>query len=256
MSSCCPPNSEPAREASPYVGSSKVFGKTCLYVAGPATTRVGVLAFPDMFGCDSGRTKEDVDRLAQEGYVVVLVDLTNGVWPTSSEEVQANLAEWMRKTDYDSVMKPSIDDAIAYLKQEAQVEDIVCYGYCLGSWVGARLSTLSPSVIKGNVSFHPSWTWENMVNGEGALEKLTDAITVPQLLLSVSNDPDAVRTGGLVEKILKEKSDIASLSEVVDFEHVKHGWVNRGDLSDEKVKIAVDEAWGRARAFIKKITTQ
>ncbi|TMW69566.1 hypothetical protein Poli38472_001722 [Pythium oligandrum] len=254
MSSCCPPGSEPARETSSHVGSVKSFGNSNLYVAGPPTAKVGVLAFPDIFGYDSGRSKEDADRLGrEEGYAVVIVDAANGDWIDLESDVYSLAGAWLKTKDYDSVVKPRIDDAIAYLKQEAKVESICSYGYCFGGWVGARLSTLDNPVIKGHVSFHPSWVVEQLVNGEGAVEKMTEAIKVPQLLLSASNDPDFVRSGGSVDQILKTNKSIASLSDVVDFEYVVHGWVNRGDLSDAKVKASADEAWERARAFFKSL---
>ncbi|TMW61457.1 hypothetical protein Poli38472_012648 [Pythium oligandrum] len=257
MSSCCPPGSEPARATSPHDGEVKQFGQTSLYVAGPATAKVGVLAFPDIYGWGSGHTKQDADRLGQEGYAVVLVDLTKGDYIKESDEVGDVLGGWLAQTDYNMLVKPSIDDAIAYLKQVAQVEHIVSYGYCYGAWVGARLATESPSPIKGNVSFHPSWLIENMVSGgPGTVEKLAEAINAPQLVLSASNDPENIRPGGSVEKILKAKPDVSVLSEVADFEYVKHGWVNRGDLSDDKVKATAEDAWRRARAFFTAVTTQ
>ncbi|TMW64446.1 hypothetical protein Poli38472_013068 [Pythium oligandrum] len=232
MSACCPPESEPARPTSPFVGDIKQFGQTSLYVAGSATA------------------KEDADRLGQEGYVVVIVDVTKGDYFKEDDDIKVLIGEWLIRTDYSTVLKPSIDDAIAYLKQEAQVDHILSYGYCYGAWIGARLSTDSPPRIEGHVSFHPSWLTENSTNGgPGTMEKMTEAIKVPQLLLSGSNDPAQFHPGNSVEKILKANPTIGVLSQVVDYEYVKHGWVNRGDLSDEKVKAAADDAWSRARAF-------
>ncbi|TMW64447.1 hypothetical protein Poli38472_013069 [Pythium oligandrum] len=253
MSSCCPPGSEPPRAASPHVGEIKRFAQTDLYVAGPRSAKVGVLAFTNVFGWDSGRTKQDADRLGEKGYAVVIVDVTKGDWMRMEDDIDATMGPWLRRTDYDNLVKPSIDDAIAYLQQEARAQQIVSYGYCYGGWIGARLSTVSPPLIKGHVSFHPSWVMEKMLHGEDAVEKMTEAIKVPQLLLSASNDPGFVRTGGSVERILKANPDISSLSEVVDYEYVRHGWVNRGDLTDEKVKAAVGDAWERTYEFFEKI---
>ncbi|TMW69536.1 hypothetical protein Poli38472_001692 [Pythium oligandrum] len=391
MSSCCPAGSEPPRATSPHVGSIKRFGNTDLYITGPATAKVGIISYPDVFGYDSGRSKLDADRLAQEeGYAVVVVDVTGGNYMGMDSTMDQG-AVWLKARDFNRDIKSHVEDAIVYLKQEAQVQAICTYGYCFGAWVGARVTVNADPVLKGHVSFHPSWIAELLLEGEGAVEKMTKgitipqlllaasndpdfgrsksdadrlaqeegyvvvvvdvtdgnymstestvqeramclkaqdfnqeirphvedalaylkqgvqvevicsygyclggwvggrmstgvepllkghvsfhpswiietlfesanavekmtkAITVPQLLLSASNDPDFVREGGSGEQILKAKPEIGSLSGVVNFDDVVHGWVNHGDLNDPKVKASVDEAWSRARAFFKSV---
>ncbi|GAB9476859.1 hypothetical protein Gpo141_00013917, partial [Globisporangium polare] len=81
--SCCPPTALSAVQGDPTatVGFTTKFNNTNLYVAGPAagtTVKVGLISLPDIFGPDSGRTKEDADNLAKLGYAVVVVDLTGG----------------------------------------------------------------------------------------------------------------------------------------------------------------------------------
>ncbi|GMF12499.1 unnamed protein product [Phytophthora lilii] len=75
------------------------------------------------------------------------------------------------------------------------------------------------------------------------------AHSVPQLLLSAGNDPEFVREGGSLEKILKAKADIGAQCEVVDFPDVIHGWVNRSDLENPVNKAAVMKAWHAAVKF-------
>ncbi|KAJ8523897.1 hypothetical protein ON010_g17221 [Phytophthora cinnamomi] len=156
---------------------------------------------------------------------------------------------WLNQYSFDNFAGARIADAIAYLQQEAGVESISSYGYCWGGYLGAAQSASDNPVIKGHVSFHPSWAAENTLHGPGSVEKLAERITVPQLLLSAGNDPDFVREGGSVEKILKAKADIGELSDVVDFPDVIHGWVNRGDLQDPTTKAAVMKAWHAAVKF-------
>ncbi|KAG6614224.1 putative endo-1,3-1,4-beta glucanase [Phytophthora cinnamomi] len=245
--SCCPVNMEPARATAPASGAIKTFGKTNLFVTGPAKAKAGVLSLPDIFGIDSGRTQQDAEALGQLGYAVVVVDAADGDYktPDNKDDVLA----WLNQYSFDNFAGARIADAIAYLQQEAGVESISSYGYCWGCYLGAAQSASANPVIKGHVSFHPGWLVENMLHGPGSVEKLAERITVPQLLLSAGNDPDFVREGGSVEKILKAKVDIGELSDVVDFPDVIHGWVNRGDLQDPTTKAAVMKAWHAAVKF-------
>lgn len=143
-------------------------------------------------------------------------------------------------------------NAIAYLQEEVGVQSISSYGYCWGAYVGAKQSALSTPVIKGHVSFHPSWMAEQLVNGEGALQKMTEAISVPQLLCAAGTT-SLVSEGGVVEQILKAKPDIAELSNVVNFPDMIHGWVCRGDIEDSATKEAVKKAWHLAINFTQKV---
>lgn len=265
--SCCPPEMEPPRATvGGQRGSTVTFGQTSLFVTGPAQARAGVLAFPDVFGVDSARVKQDAEKLGELGYAVVVVDLAHGDYMSGG-----NLPEWLLKVlnsvgiatfvmrrwlakhSYEKEAAQSIRDALTFLQSEAGVESVSSYGYCWGAWIGAVHCASENPVVKGHVSFHPSWAAENLLYGDGAVEKLTKRITVPQLLLAASNDPEFVSGGGSVERILKDNPGISALSKVVDFPDAIHGWVNRGDLDDPRTKANVVKAWEEAIAFTKSV---
>lgn len=257
--SCCPVTALPAvaGDASAILGFTTKYNNTTLYVAAPAagtTAKVGLLAFPDIFGTDSGRTKADADNLAKLGYAVVVVDLTNGEYLTPAG--LSGIKDWCVKYSFANVLGASIQDAIAYLQSEYKSESFVTYGYCYGGWVGAQQSALPTPIIKGNISFHPSWALENLLNGEGAVEKLAGRITVPQLLLAASDDPLFVREDGSVIKILSDKPETSAHSSALNFPDVNHGWVNRGDLEKPEVKASVAKAWHTAIKFIQTVAPQ
>uniref|UniRef100_K3WXS0 Dienelactone hydrolase domain-containing protein n=1 Tax=Globisporangium ultimum (strain ATCC 200006 / CBS 805.95 / DAOM BR144) TaxID=431595 RepID=K3WXS0_GLOUD len=254
--SCCPVTALPAVQgAAAIVGATKQFKSTSLFVAQPATpTKVGILALPDIFGLDSGRTKADAEALAQLGYAVAVVDLTSGDY--MEPEKMSEFGSWLAKNTFEDVLSVHLQEAIEFLQSEFKVESIVSYGYCWGGYVGARQSALRNPIIKGNVSFHPSWGVENMVNGEGAVEKLTERITVPQLLLAAGDDPAFVRENGSVIKILWDKPETSAHSQVIDFPDMNHGWVNRGDVEKPEVKAGVAKAWHTALKFIQTVAPQ
>jgi dienelactone hydrolase len=239
---------EPARACAGGQGATKKHGNTTLFVTGPASAKAGVLSFPDIFGVDSGRIKQDAEALGKLGYAVAVVDLTDGDWIDPND--MSGMVEWLKKYTIEAI-ESKLRDVIEYLEKEAGVTSISSYGYCWGGWVGAALSAGANPVLKGHVSFHPSWKVEGLQKGDGAVEKMAERITtVPQLLLAAGNDPENVREGGSVQKILKAQAGIVGeLSDVVDFPDVVHGWVNRGDLEDATIKENVKKAWHAAIKF-------
>lgn len=249
--SCCPVTAVPAVAGHDFRGAI-TYGQASIYVTGPSTAKAGILAFSNIFGPDSGRTQQDADDLGRLGYVVVLVDLAAGEYPIP-ETYLDTWHDWLKLQDFESVLLPRIQDAMAYLKTEAHVTSFASYGYCWGGWVGAHLSTLAMVDFKGHVSFHPSWQVENMLHGEGSVEKLARRIVVPQLLLSACDDCDFLQAHGSVHQILTANLSIAALSDVVDFPDMHHGWVNRGDLSDEAVRAGVQKAWHAAINFLQNV---
>lgn len=256
MSSCCPANAEPSRAAvGAASGTVTTSGRATFYQTGPAAARVGLLAFTDIFGPDSGRSKQDADRLGQLGYAVLLLDLTDGDW-VGLRPTRDGMPEWLRQYDFESYLAPRIADAVAYLESSVGVQQIASYGYCWGAWVGARLSAVDKPAIRGHVSFHPSWRVENVLLGDSAVEQLAARIKVPQLLLSAGNESDFVKANGSVHKILSENVALSAQSDVVDFPDVNHGWVNRGDLEQPAVKAAVADAWHAAIKFFQAVAGQ
>lgn len=251
--SCCPVTAEPPRGAAPSTGAIKKFGQTTLYVTGPATAKAGVIAFPDIFGLDSGRSKADADTLGRLGYAVVLVDLVDGDYLDADSDFQSGLGAWFAKYTFDGQFSARINDAVQYLKTEASVQSLASYGYCWGSWVGATYTASAAPAVNGHISFHPTWIVENMLKGDGAVDKLAESVKVPQLLLAAGDDPAFVKPNGSVHKILAARSDIGAKSNVVEFPTENHGWVHRGDLANPATKKAVMEAWHAAVKFIQTV---
>lgn len=258
--SCCPVTALPAVQGDGGVtGSLQTFNNTTLYVAAPTggvrSARVGLIGIPDIFGLDSGRVKADAEHLAKLGYAVTVVDATHGDYLVPGK--LSGLKDWVAKNSFENVLGASLQDAIAFLKSEFQVASIVSYGYCWGGWVGAQQSALPEPMLKGNISFHPSWALENMLRGDGAVEKLAERINAPQLLLAAKDDPAFVRENGSVITILQSKTgDVSKHSSALDFPDVNHGWVNRGDLGKPEVKASVAKAWHTALKFIQTVAPQ
>lgn len=240
--------------ADAHKGALKTFGKTSLYVTGAPTAKVGVLSFPDIFGFETGRAKADADSVGVLGYAVVVVDVAAGAYMDPNDK-SASMPDWLRAHAYDGEVALRIEDALQYLKTEAQVEHVVAVGYCYGAWLGAKLSARDDIGLLGNIAFHPSWMVENMLHGDGAVEKMVAELKAPQLMVLSGDEPALLREGGKVAATLQARDDhnIGKLSQVKDFPQMKHGFVMRGDVSDEAVKDAVMHAWHLAVKFLQTV---
>ncbi|KAF0692786.1 hypothetical protein As57867_016105, partial [Aphanomyces stellatus] len=219
--SCCPPNSLPAVPTKSDIAPIKVGSTDVFFWENPSTDRA-VLVFPDVFGCDSDRTKDNAAKLSAF-YKVILIDL-------SAEYIAdlSNVAEWIKARPFETFVG-KIDEVVAHFKAVHGVAKFGAMGYCWGAWVVARYSALPSTPLSAGISFHPSWGAENFFGGDGAGEKLAHLIHPPQLVLAAGNDPAWLKPGGSVEKTLQARG-IAS--KFRDFPDVVHGWVNRGDLAE------------------------
>jgi len=116
-------------------------------------------------------------------------------------------------------------------------------GACWGAYV--LMKACASDKIKVGVSFHPS-----LKNKPETIEELAKGIKCPQLILAAGNDPEEVKEGGIVERILKEK-EFGDKIKVKTFEEMKHGWMIRGDMNDERVARDVKSAMEMSLEYLK-----
>ncbi|CAK4659471.1 hypothetical protein LEN26_001781 [Aphanomyces euteiches] len=230
--SCCPPNSLPPNPTKSDIEPIKV-GSTNVFFYDNSSSTSLVLVFPDLFGTDSGRTKENCAKLSAH-YKVALVDISDDYVTDMSK-----IPEWIPAHPFDSFVA-KINEVVDHFKTVHGVTKIAAEGYCWGAWVVAKYSAYPSNALSAGISFHPSWGAEQFFNGEGSGAKIAEHITVPQLILAAGNDPDWLKPGGEVEKILESRGIASKLRE---FPTATHGWVNRGDLNDPVVAKDYHGAW-------------
>lgn len=97
-------------------------------------------------------------------------------------------------------------------------------GFCWGVFPIFKAS--ASGKVHVAVDFHPSLQVTSQTP-----EELAEAVKCPHLIVPGGNDPDFIKEGGSVEKVLKSKP-FGDKVVVKTFKDMKHGWVNRGDLSD------------------------
>jgi len=245
--SCCPPGSHPA-VAPPkdykLKGEDVDLDGHTVYVSGKDGKRTaGIVLFPDIFGLDSGRTKQIVDEFAQEGFVAVLVDvfgkdLFNGDW--------GKLTDWVKKYPWDKLN--SIVGKLTTYLEGLGVKSFGILGFCWGTYAVVKAS--ASGKFAAGVHFHPSHPKIGGIFDEDEKAMIT-AIKCPQLICAAGNDPASVKPGGLSEEILNKK-DFGKENQFVNFPDMQHGWTNRGDISDPKIAKDVQKAVDLATAFFKK----
>eukprot|EP00051_Salpingoeca_urceolata_P016597 m.221800 g.221800 ORF g.221800 m.221800 type:complete len:259 (-) comp18726_c0_seq3:105-881(-) len=251
---CCPPGSWPSLKVD-YTpqGKEETIGDMACYVASPdAPTEKAVIVIPDIFGVNSGRIKAICDQLATEGFLVVEPDFFRGEPFPEGGDVPKDLPAWCKRFPADKVFGDVNDHVVPYLEGKG-IKSIGLWGFCWGSWAIFHIcaNPAVPASIKGGVNCHPSlkleaWVWES------SPVELADKVTKPQLLNSASNDPDFVLEGGDVINKLKAKPFGADC-DVKNFGDMQHGWVNRGDISQEAVARDVRLAIERGVAFLQKV---
>jgi len=194
----------------------------------------------DIFGFDSGRTRQTADLFAERGYLVIIPDWYRGTWcdPSSPGVAQflTNQSDWT-KLDRDWQ-----DKVIPFAKKKGATS-LGCLGTCWGSYCVIRQS--SHPLVKAGVSWHPSHSFIASLMKEDEKE-LLENIKCDQYFMPAGEDDPATKNGGLGEKIL------ASRLQILEFPTMRHGWTVRGDLSDENVEKDVKKAIEEALSFFNK----
>ena len=241
-SACCPPGSWPALKApADYVpvGQVSSLGDLPIYTSGSPGDRA-ILVWPEVFGWE-GRMKNICDQLGSEGYFVVMPDHMRG--ETMATGGQGFLKKW---ADYNSVTGRDITEKLLpYLKQNG-VTKIGAIGFCWGAWVIHRASAAGVPLLCG-AGCHPSVRLENMASDSADTElELAGKVRCPMLLAAAGNDPENVKEGGAVSELLKKRFPS---SVVRSFPAQQHGWVSRGDVTDDTVANGVRDAMSLCQDF-------
>ncbi|OQS06094.1 hypothetical protein THRCLA_01839 [Thraustotheca clavata] len=275
---CCPPGSLPAcptNDDSPPI----LLGSTKAYFYDNSTSSVCILVFPDVFGPTSGRTKEYCVKLSSM-YKVALLDLVDDYiiqdeTRPSDVTVNANstrnvklgekimsaishpfqklsskvkMIKWAKSHPFEQLLI-NINGAVEHLKNQHHVTTFAGIGYCWGSWVLGKYAGVPNSPLAAGVHCHPSWRVEDIYHGPNSGKRMTNTINSPQLLLCAGNDPEWLHPGGVVDEALKAKS-FGLQCKVVLFKSMIHGWVIRGDITNDEVAVGVNEAWETIYPFL------
>eukprot|EP00090_Calanus_glacialis_P028045 TRINITY_DN4481_c0_g1_i1.p1 TRINITY_DN4481_c0_g1~~TRINITY_DN4481_c0_g1_i1.p1 ORF type:complete len:242 (+),score=74.77 TRINITY_DN4481_c0_g1_i1:39-764(+) len=193
----------------------------------------------DIFGFNSGRTKELADLLAESGFLVVMPDYFRG---TFQDPTKPGALEFLKRTTQWTDIKRDWETKIKPTAIQHGAKKFGSFGTCWGSYPVIRFSSLPEFVV--GVSAHPSHTKISMVLGEQEADILAK-ISCDQLFLPAGNDGPEVKKGGLAQQMLKETLQIT------EFPEMNHGFLSRGDMTNPAVARDVRLAVQKIVAFFK-----
>jgi dienelactone hydrolase len=248
--SCCPPGSWPALEAQPgsYNGREEDIGNGVMaYVVEPKTTCIGgLLSFQDIYAYDSARTKGVADQFAEFGFTVVHVNYIGSDVYTNDQ----NLFEWVKAHSYADLIKPRlVETVIPYLKGKVGDLKIGAVGFCWGCYIAFQ-ACADPDVkefISATSLFHPTLQLNGAFDNDPECNDVAEHVTCPTLFVPAGNDPEFLGQDGSVMKILQKS---CGSSQSIVMPDMKHGFVNRGDISEPDVKRDVQATLERAMNFL------
>mmetsp|Transcript_18423 Transcript_18423/g.29974 ORF Transcript_18423/g.29974 Transcript_18423/m.29974 type:complete len:277 (-) Transcript_18423:2236-3066(-) len=266
VSACCPGDSHGAVEApSGYENKGTLVplrakgGKSLeLYVTKPEeSTERAVMVLHDIFGTDSGRTKQICDDLASQGYVVVMPNLVqNEPW---EEEPASGLGKlfqlfrsirWINGNKWSIIGPLLMDTCLDYLKGELGCKSVGLICFCWGCYPMVHMLSENRDELKCGIGFHPSL--QVFLGCMESRSKYCKQIQVPIMSLSAKPDPSDIKPNGLWENDMKESNQRYGDCVFREFTDMLHGWVNRGDLSDPMIKRDFEESMSLAKDFLDK----
>jgi len=236
--SVCPIGSEPYLAATyKSIGTEHILegGDLPCYIVGDGPKSL-IFGY-DVFGFNGGRTRLMCDQFASAGYSVILPDFFRG-----DSAVKHENFGFVQQYTWAKVNKDLTQSIYPYLNQRG-IRRIGFIGACWGAYIAMK--ACASQNINVGISFHPS-----LKNKPETIEELARGVTCPQLILAAGNDPEEVKEGGIVERILKEK-EFGEKVKIKTFEDMKHGWMIRGDLEREEVARDVKIAMEMSLDFLK-----
>jgi len=244
------------------------------YVVGQGSA--AIIVAHDIFGVRSGRTRQICDDLADAlGVIVVAPYFFNGdgcgglvsgpavenfmsPLPGSVQRsflprfFQAlwHLPTWYREfksTTWEAIAPKLYDNIVPKVKSRG-AKKIGLLGYCWGGWFNCHASS-SPEFACA-VGFHPSPVRVAKNLGDD-WKKALDEIACPQMMLNAKEDDAETKPGGIFEEVLSKKP-FGAENVITTFDDMRHGWMNRGLLSDPLVARDYEKGMTMAKTFFKK----
>jgi len=242
-------------DLSPSAGSKRTI-MPC-YQVGPQNPKRVLVVFSDVYGIESSSHKAVCDVLQEKlgdetavwmpdmfrGKPIVgawgLPDIVTSTFITVSVlwACFTNMKDTKLEMDFKEVIGPALP-----------TDKVACLGFCYGGWVAGRCMASEGFPAKVGIGIHPSWAIET-VFGRKEKDLATAIGKAPFLFMPASNDE--LKVGNPVVEMLAKARGIEQEKVAIEFPDMVHGWVPRGDSTDEKVMEAQVKATTLAADFVK-----
>jgi dienelactone hydrolase len=244
--------------------SSSGGGSIKLYIAGEkqgesTASKPVVILVHDILSWGGGRTHHIADEIARDCNVLVIApDLFGDNYHGIIDRVDllyspisgVSAAYSRMSTPWSQFEKMLFEDLLPFIHQQFhegsnKSPPMAIGGFCFGGWIAFN-ACVSGKFACG-FGFHPS--------PRANIFQVVERIKCPLLLLLASSDSKDLRPDGEILKILhRSKVDptIGTRCKSVLYDTVPHGFANRGDIRDPKMKIVVEDAMKEAKEFLYK----
>lgn len=197
------------------------------FAAAGGSAAPGVIHWPDIAGIRASHINM-AQRTASDGYAVLLVnpyyrDAQGVIWPDFASFADGgwDRARAMRgKLSSDAIGRDAAA-IVAWLDQQAEVDSargIGAEGYCMGGPFTVYSAHSVPIRVKAAASFHGG----GLVRDDAASPHRLLAETQTQYLFAIAKNDDAEAPDDKI--VLREASDAAELTAVVEVFDGDHGW--------------------------------
>ncbi|GAB2295147.1 hypothetical protein Dimus_029321 [Dionaea muscipula] len=221
---CCdnPPTLAPVSGA----GHVEELGGLNSYVTGSPDSNLAVLLISDIFGYEAPNLRKLADKVADDGYYVVVPDFFHGD-PFAPENTERPVFVWLKDHGQDKGFE-EVKPIIEALKSKG-VSKIGAAGFCWGAKVVVQLGIYEH--IQAAVLLHPSFV-------------SVDEIKVVKAPIAVLGaEIDQMSPPALVkqfEEILDSRPEVDGFVKI--FPGVSHGWTVRYDTEDAVAVKYAEEA--------------
>jgi dienelactone hydrolase len=225
-----------------------------------ASTRYGLISFQDIYEYNTGRALAVADQFASMGFTVVHVDfVTNDKSCKQGHLDMAQFVPWLEERKYGEFISPKlIHTVLPYLQSLLDGADsntttkIGIIGFCWGGYNCLR-AMADPDIhplVGAAVLFHPAFAINQLLGLHPECLDVAESVStaVPALICSAGNDPKFGWPDGSLLQALQTR---CPSTRGVHFDDMLHGWVIRGDVSDDNVREQVKRAIELAVAFLK-----
>lgn len=242
------------------------------YQSGETTSEAAVLVLSDIFGWRSGRTRQICDKIASQGFLVVLPNFFHDDgWDHTKPLIgwscpwyffkhlmwygwdQQRRQKGRYHCSYPSVsadVGPSIHHLVSHCGADSS-RKLAVLGFCWGGWLAVRACGISG--VACGVAMHPTMNMEAFHGG--SLGEVYEKIRAPVMCLSAGDDPAEAKPEGPLHEALQSKS-FGQACDLREFPEMRHGWVPRGSDDDPAVQRDRAMALEAAVSFLRRHTLE
>lgn len=207
-------------------GTTQLWDDLHVYISSPPSpTSAAVILVSDVFGWESPLFRKLADKVAADGFFVVVPDLLYGdaYDPACTEDRE----QWRAKHSPEG--KPMED--LKKIVEDLESKGITAIGVAGFCWGAKVVITCKESIIKAVVLLHPSRV---------TIEDIK-AVQVPTAILAAETDHSTPVS--VIEEFQTALASQAGVEHFVKvYPGVVHGWTVRYDPNDEEVVKKAEEA--------------